>query len=83
MKTINVQVPDDKAKFVKELLDNLGIEWKVLRVPADKPEAKREDRPAPPAYGLDEEARKNAAKVREESLKDVISRIEEMRKGKV
>lgn len=76
MKMFSVSVPDDKEKFMKELFDNLGVTWTVTKgkggetVPIETPKT----------YELDEEARKKAAKVREESLKDVISKIESMRK---
>lgn len=78
MKTFKVQVPKDKVKFVQELFDNLSIEW-VL----DSGEGIKEEAPElPKVYEVDEDARKKAAKVREESLKDVISRIEAMRTKK-
>ncbi|MCG8582426.1 MAG: hypothetical protein MI866_21050 [Bacteroidales bacterium] len=76
MKMFSVSVPDEKIKFIGELLDNLGISWKM--------EAGQEGKTilteAPKTYEVDEESRKKAAKVREESLKDVISKIEAMRK---
>ncbi|MBR8537589.1 hypothetical protein KDU71_18615 [Carboxylicivirga sediminis] len=79
MKTLNVYVPDEKIKFMRELFDNLGLDWSFGRT-IDAEINDLPERPSP--YELDEEARKKAAKVREESLKDVISRIEEMRKGR-
>ncbi|WP_439185331.1 hypothetical protein [Carboxylicivirga taeanensis] len=79
MKTLNVHVPDDKLKFVRELLNNLGFEWSLRSTGHDKvTEAATDD--SNKAYELDEDARKKAAKMREESLKDVISKIEELRK---
>jgi intein-encoded DNA endonuclease-like protein len=79
MKTYNVYVPDDQERFIRELLNKLGFKWSLSLSDdkASKNSAKEESR----NYELDEEARKKAAKVREESLKDVINRIEEMRKG--
>ncbi len=79
MKILNVYVPEDKIKFVRELLDGLGLEWDFGKNMGADSEVK-EEQPLP--YELDEEARMKAAKVREESLKDVISRIEQMRQGK-
>ncbi len=79
MKILNVYVPEDKIKFVRELLDGLGLEWDFGKNIGADSEVKEEP---PLPYELDEEARMKAAKVREESLKDVISRIEQMRQGK-
>ena len=81
MKIFTLQVPDEKVKFVKELMNNLDIKWNIAKGGVDKSLLDPvTDLPNPKAYMLDEEARKNAAKLREESLKDVISRIETMRK---
>ncbi len=79
MKTFNVYVPDEQERFVRELLNNLGIKWN-LAIGSEKvnKEPKKEE---PKNYKVDSESRKKAAKVREDSLKDVIHRIEEMRKG--
>jgi hypothetical protein len=83
MKIFTLQVPDDKVKFVKELMNNLNIKWNIAKGGVDKSLLDPvEDKPSPKTYLIDEEARKNAAKLREESLKDVITRIETMRKDK-
>jgi len=83
MKTFKVTVSEDKEKFFLDLMDNL--ELKVLNHSSQDVQAssKQKDLPStpPPSYELDEESRKKAAKVREDSLKDVISRIEQLRKG--
>ncbi|WP_430815872.1 hypothetical protein [Carboxylicivirga sp. RSCT41] len=76
MKMFSVSVPDDKMKFMAELLDNLGIKWQM----ESGHEGKAILTEAPKTYEVDEESRKKAAKIREESLKDVISKIEAMRK---
>ncbi|WP_289054775.1 hypothetical protein [Carboxylicivirga marina] len=77
MKKFNVKVPEEKIGFVSELLDSLGFEW-GLEGHVDASEQVIVE--PPKTYEVDEEARKKAAKVREESLKDVINRIEAMRK---
>ena len=80
MKTFNVHVPDDQERFMRELLNNLGLKWSLAV--GEERTAKTAAKDEHKNYEVDEEARTKAAKVREESLKDVIHRIEEMRKAK-
>ncbi len=77
MKVFKVTVPDEKRKFFTDLMNNLNFEWKKINQPEQ--EKQPEKVVQPPAYELDEDARKKAAQLREESLKDVITKIEEMR----
>jgi len=83
MKTYKVTISEDKERFFMELMENLGLKIVNLSSGEVKENIKRQDAPSnpPPSYALDEELRKKAAKVREDSLKDVISRIEQLRKG--
>ena len=83
MSTYKVTVSEDKEKFFIELMNNLGLRIVNLSSTEGKSSLKQKEIPTPPpaSYELDEEARKKAAKVREDSLKDVISRIEQLRKG--
>jgi hypothetical protein len=76
MKMFSISVPEDKVKFMSELFDNLGLTWKMESGRAGDMILTE----TPKTYEVDEESRKKAAKVREESLKDVISKIEAMRK---
>jgi len=84
MKTYKVTVSDDKDKFFVELIDNLGFKFVELSSSEGKPNVKptKSQVNVPHPYELDEVARKKAAQVREDSLKDVISRIEQLRKDK-
>ncbi|MCU4157670.1 hypothetical protein J1N10_16965 [Carboxylicivirga sp. A043] len=76
MKMFTVSVPEDKVKFMAELLDNLCLSWSMSPGHGEEPSLTE----PPKTYEVDEESRKKAAKVREESLKDVISKIEALRK---
>ncbi|WP_430812201.1 MULTISPECIES: hypothetical protein [unclassified Carboxylicivirga] len=82
MKTFNVFVPDDKMHFFGELLDGLNIKWEAKAMESRKIKSTELPEPPPKAYEVNEEVRKKAAKVREDSLKDVISRLDKMRRGR-
>lgn len=85
MKNYKVRVADDKVEFFKELLDNLGLSAvelsnsKTEQDVSKQPESKTQREEPPPAYKVDDDSRKKAARVREESLIDVIKKIEKMR----
>ncbi len=82
MKTFKVTVIEEKEKFFLELMKNLGLAVVSFSSQDENANFMHKNKPVtpPPSYELDEEARKKAAKVREDSLKDVIGRIEQLRK---
>lgn len=80
MKVYRVKVSNDKDHFFKELMQNLGIELEEFT--AASYARITESREVSSSNKMNEEERKKAAKVREESLKDVISKIEQMRNKK-